>query len=110
MPTSPEELNKWTSAANKITASTAVIMIAGLLLWQTLGDRNQAIYAARASAEESVAIVRTIKEEFKEHSRMTSEDSSVLRMLLIQICVNTADRDRQAINQCLNYREMTYAP
>lgn len=100
----PEELKKWISVFERVTSTTAVILLVIYLVWQNTGDRNQVIFAAKAGAEEAVMVSRANKEMLEGHIKMSSEDSSVTRMILIQICINTAQGDRQIITQCANYR------
>ncbi len=99
-----EEARKWAAAAKDITATTALIIIVLWLVYQSTGARNEALYAAKASVEEAVNILRRNEELVRGHAKMASEDSSLMHMIMIQICINSADGDRAKINVCLNYR------
>lgn len=100
----PEEIKKWTSVLKDLTSTTVIILLFIGLVYENTGERKQAAFAAKASAEESVRVGRQLMDKFEEHTKMTSEESSVVRMILIQICINTAYGDKQAIQQCANYR------
>lgn len=100
----PEEVRKWAQVFERVTSTTAIILLVLWFVYQNTGDRNQAVYAAKASAEEAAAISREVQKLVSEHTKFTSEDIAASRMLLIQICINTAQGDREAIHQCANYR------
>lgn len=99
-----DEIKKWIGVAKDLTSTTAVIILVLYLVYQVTGNRNDAIYAAKASAEEAVAVSRQIADSLSKHIGMTSEEMSSMKMILVQICVNTAYGDKEAIRQCLNYR------
>lgn len=100
----PEELRKWVAVFERVTSTTAIILLVLYFVWHNTGERNQALFAAKASAEESAAVGRIVKTLMEGHVKMASEESAISRMILVQICINTAGHDRQAINQCANYR------
>lgn len=100
----PEELKKWVSLIKDVTSTSAIILIVLYLVWSNTGDRNQIMMQAKVSAEESVAVGRTNKLLLEGLGKIVAEDSALNRMILIQICINTANGDRQIINQCANYR------
>ena len=92
-----DDIYKTIRIIKDLTSTSVLIIIVIYLVWNNTGDRNSAIYGAKASAEEAVNIGRGI-------AKVVSEDSSINRMILIQICVNTARGNSDIINQCTNYR------
>lgn len=99
-----EEIGKWVRVLKDITSTTAIIGMVLFMVYQNFGAHARAVEGARASAEEGVLVARAIKDAMSDHTKLTSEESSMLKMILIQICLNTAQGDRQAIQQCANYR------
>lgn len=100
----PEDVKRWIQIFERVTSTTAIILLVLWFVYQNTGDRNQALYEARVNAEEAVKVTRVLREEISAHVRMASEEASVSRMILIQICINTANGDRTIIALCGNYR------
>lgn len=100
----PEDVAKVFKILKDVTSTTAIIGIVLFLVYQNFGEHARAVEGAKASAEESVMVGRAVREALSGHVTMTSEDSSILKMILLQICINTAQGDREQIRQCTNYR------
>ena len=91
MPISSQEITSIAKSIDKITAGTAVILMAGFLLWHFISE---------APTKAELASLSLKIDDTRASLDMHSQDSIRLYNILRQICVNTAP-DPTSRNECL---------
>lgn len=98
-----EDFKKWVTVAERVTSTTAIIILVFWLIWQNTGDRAKALEAAKANAQDAAGAAREAVKLLEGHTKLSSEETAIGHMIWVQICLNTA-KNREEINQCLNFR------
>lgn len=93
---SPQGLMQWLQAVMKMTAMTAVIIIAGFLVWRLAGVFDQKLDALTVQANALVVQHSEMSAQAKSSEYMTRRMLVVLRVM----CVNAA-RNEDARQSCL---------